>query len=150
MGGLKIYPDERCLDRETALRLWTLSNSWFSNETGLRGQIKERQFADFIALSEDYFSVPLEQIKDLTSDLTVVGGKIVHGNHGFKSLAPELPSPRPDWSPVRVFGGYQDRSATSSAFQSTCCHVHSQVKKMRSSFEEVILDWSLGCSCWAF
>ncbi|MCM2323498.1 MAG: amidohydrolase, partial [Oligoflexia bacterium] len=79
VGGLKIYPDENCLDREKALRLWTDQNTWFSNEEGARGQIKASQLADFIVLSEDYFSVDAEKIKDLTSVLTVVGGKVVHG-----------------------------------------------------------------------
>ena len=28
----------------------------------------------------------------------------------FKDLAPPLPPPMPDWSPVRTFGGYRQRA----------------------------------------
>jgi hypothetical protein len=158
VGGLKIYPDERCLSREEALKLWTLSNTWFSNEDGERGQISAGQLADITVLSDDYFSVPLESIKDIKSVLTVVGGAIVYGDQEFKSHSPEMPPAMPDWSPVRTYGGYQERSAIGghalaqiqNALHRSCCGVHTHTKKVRHSFEEVALDWSMGCSCWAF
>src|SRR4051794_4513608 len=34
VGGLKITPRANCLDRETALRMWTEKVTWFSNEEG--------------------------------------------------------------------------------------------------------------------
>ncbi|HWU43368.1 MAG TPA: amidohydrolase, partial [Bdellovibrio sp.] len=148
VGGLKIYPDERCLSRDEALKLWTLSNTWFSNEDGERGQIVAGQLADLIVLSDDYFSVPLESIKDIKSVLTLVGGKAVYGDQEFKSLSPEIPPAMPDWSPVRTYGGYQERNSLS--VNQSCCGVHVHTKKVRHSFEEVALDWSMGCSCWAF
>lgn len=110
VGGLKIYPDERCLDREEVLRLWTVSNTWFSNEDGERGQIIAGQLADFIVLDSDYFAVDLESIKDIQAELTVVDGKIIYGAGDFKQLSPKIPPPMPDWSPVRTYGGYQERS----------------------------------------
>ncbi|RYZ51231.1 MAG: amidohydrolase, partial [Proteobacteria bacterium] len=158
VGGMKMYPDERCLGREEALRLWTVSNTWFSNEDGERGQIIEGQLADFIVLNSDYFAVDLEAIKDIQADLTVVDGKIVYGAADFKPLSPELPPPMPDWSPVRSYGGYQERSNLSEhslakiqhAMNHVGCGFHAQSKKVRTSIEEVALDWSMGCSCWAF
>jgi len=62
---------------EEALRLYTQGSSWFSAESGKKGSLAPGQLADFIALTDDYFSVPDEQIKSLESVLTVVGGKIV-------------------------------------------------------------------------
>ena len=158
VGGLKLYPDERLLDRERALKLWTLDNTWFSNEDGLRGQIREGQLADLTVLSDDYMTIPLEGIKDITSVLTVVNGAVVYGDSEFSSLSPEIPAAMPDWSPVRKYGGYQERSgfrehATATvrnAIESSCCTLHFHPKKLRQSFEEVALDWSMGCSCWAF
>ena len=150
VGGLKMYPDERCLSREQALKLWTLDNTWFSNEEGLRGQLKENQLADFVVVSDDYMKVHDEQIKDLYSVLTVVGGKVVHGGGDFIGLSPELPPPMPDWSPVKYFGGYQNRWANSLTAQRKCCTQHVEAKTVRYSIEEAVLDWSLGCSCWAF
>src|SRR5271169_2210141 len=37
VGGLRIYPRRNCLDRETALRMWTEKVTWFSNEEGQEG-----------------------------------------------------------------------------------------------------------------
>lgn len=159
VGGLKIYPDERCLEREEALGLWTISNTWFSNEDGERGQIKAGMLADMVVLSEDYFKIDLEGIKDLTSVMTVVGGNVVHGDKEFTDLAPQLPAAMPDWSPVRKYGGYQERSSMQAhtiakvkhaISNSSCCNVHFTPKQLRHSFEEVANDWSMGCSCWAF
>ncbi len=154
VGGLNLYPKENLVSREEALKLWTLSNTWFSNEEGIKGEIKEGLLADFAVLSADYFSVDDEEIKDITSVMTILGGEIVHGSGGFSSLAPKLPAPMPDWSPVRYFGGYQARNEHARfeavEIKPTCCSVHHQPKTFRSSFEEAMQDWSLGCSCWAF
>jgi hypothetical protein len=158
VGGLALYPEENLLDRETALRLWTVDNTWFSNEEGMRGRIVPGMLADFAVLSSDFFSVGEDQVRDLQSVLTVVGGKIVHGSAEFQGIAPELPPAMPDWSPVRRFGGYQGErfkvevpevvGAHSHALGA--CHVHHQPKTRRRSVEEVVTDWSMGCLCWAF
>ncbi|MBO9665371.1 MAG: amidohydrolase family protein, partial [Bdellovibrio sp.] len=157
VGGLNLYPEKNCLDRETALKLWTSANTWFSNEEGVKGQIKAGQLADFAVLSDDFFSIAKEEIKDLASVMTVVGGKIVYGSEEFGGMSPELPPAMPDWSPVRYYGGYQSRSVESRrfaqdsvSFLSKCCSVHLAPKNQRNSLEEVMMDWSLGCSCWAF
>ena len=151
-----MYPPERCLEREEALRLWTVANTWFSNEVGKRGQIAEGQLADFGVLSRDYFAVPDEEIKNLTSVLTVVGGKVVFGEAEFKSLSPEMPPAMPDWSPVRVYGGYQAGSSHTSHFvakvcnhlDTLSCHLPSGNPNNRGS--DIAADWNLGCNCWAF
>jgi predicted amidohydrolase YtcJ len=163
VAGTKLYPDDNCLDRETALKLWTVSNTWFSNEDDVRGQIKAGQLADFVVLSEDYFMIDADEIKNITSLLTVVGGKVVHGDAEFYNISPQLPPPMPDWSPVNYYGGYQAHSGRQpgnvhqhatppgNAFVNHgCCGVHSSRKQFRQSLEEVVTDWSMGCMCWAF
>ena len=40
VGGTRLYPARNCLDRETALRMWTENVAWFSNEEGKRGRIE--------------------------------------------------------------------------------------------------------------
>jgi hypothetical protein len=160
LGGTRLYPRANLLDRETALRLWTERNTWYSSEEGKKGQIKAGQLADFVALSADYFSVPEDEIQDIESVLTVLGGKVVHGASDFSGLAPQLPPAMPDWSPVRKFGGYQPRrSAPAAALaKSTCscataCGVHGHAH--RHAWNDGVDDqrsfWgALGCSCWAF
>lgn len=104
VGGTQLYPSTNRLDREQALGLYTVGSAWFSNEEKKKGMIAPGQLADFAVLTEDYFMIPEEDIKQLESSLTVVGGKIVYANHEFKRYdPPELPI-LPDWSPVKHYG----------------------------------------------
>src|SRR6185503_6456691 len=106
VGGVSMYPDKNRLSREEALRLYTQGSSWFSSESGKKGAISPGQLADFVALSDDYFSVPEEKIKCIESVLTVLGGNIVHASEEFASHAPPAIPVLPEWSPAKYFGGY--------------------------------------------
>jgi len=165
LGGLTLYPAANRLDRETALRLWTEANTWFSNETGRKGQIKEGQLADLAVLSDDYFAVPEDAIQDITSVLTLLGGTPVYGDAEFKDLAPFLPPPMPNWSPVRAYGGYQKRADNGEerqyAFAAAACgcanscgvhgHAHAGAWAANVPASDARSFWgALGCSCWAF
>jgi predicted amidohydrolase YtcJ len=105
-GGTQMYPQENRLDREQALRLMTEGSAWFSDEEDVKGQIAPGKLADVVILSHDYFSVPEDQIKDIESLLTIVGGKPAYATGKYKNLSPELPQISLDWSPVTQFGGY--------------------------------------------
>ncbi|MFG1464161.1 amidohydrolase [Xanthobacter sp. DSM 24535] len=163
LGGLSLYPTSNRLDREQALRLWTEANTWFSTEPGKKGQIAAGQLADIVVLSDDYFAVPDDAIQDITSVLTLLGGVPVHGEGDFKPLAPALPPAMPDWSPVRRFGGYQERAQAGEkkyAFASLCncanaCNVHGHAHAGAWGTSAPVSDersfWgALGCACWAF
>jgi predicted amidohydrolase YtcJ len=167
LGGLRITPQRNCLDRETALRMWTENVTWFSNEEGKKGRIEVGQFADLVVPDRDFFSCPEADISDTTSDLTVVGGKIVYAKGEFKSLdAPPPPPAMPDWSPVRSYGGYAAWGAKAepvaamrmqAAAQCSCtsrCGVHGHDHASAWSAKLPISDlksfWgALGCACWA-
>src|SRR5258705_5006589 len=106
VGGLRIYPQRNCLDRETALPMWTEDVTWVSNEEGKKGRIEVGQLADLIVPDRDYFACAKSEIADITAHLTVVGGEIVYGAGEFAHLDEATPPPAmPDWSPVRRFGG---------------------------------------------
>ncbi len=164
LGGLTLYPARNRLDREQALRLWTQANTWFSTEQGKKGQIVAGQFADIVVLDRDYFAVPEDEIQDIASLLTLLGGKPVHGAGPFADLAPPLPPAMPDWSPVRTFGGYQKRAAADEArkyaFAAACgcasaCGVHGHghaaaLAAASPAGDERSFWGALGCSCWAF
>jgi predicted amidohydrolase YtcJ len=168
VGGLRIYPQRNCLDRETALRLWTENVTWFSNEEGKKGRIQVGQLADLIVPDRDYFACAEDEIADTTSDLTMVGGKIVYASGDFTGLDETKPPPAmPDWSPVRTFGGYAawgdpkaaGRSAVLRKAALSCgcvnsCGVHGHDHATAWSSKPPIADlksfWgALGCSCWA-
>jgi predicted amidohydrolase YtcJ len=141
VGGLAMYDENNRLDRMEALRLWTVGSSWFSTEQGTKGSIVAGQLADLAVLSADYFSVAEDEIKNLESVLTIVGGKPVYAAAEFADLAPPLPPVLPDWSPVAAYGGYH-KPATAPAV------VHSHTVEHRCHDRHVA--GGMGCLCWAF
>jgi predicted amidohydrolase YtcJ len=155
IGGLNLYPEENRLDRAKALELYTVGSSWFSTEDGKKGSLAQGQLADLAVLSSDYFSIPEEEIKNLESVLTIVGGKIVYAAGEFSSMAPpELPV-SPDWSPVKKYGGYaesEEESIVGAASHAMSLNdgKHSAAHK---THQWILGDkglWSLGCDCFAF
>jgi predicted amidohydrolase YtcJ len=167
VGGLRIYPRRNCLDRETALRMWTENVTWFSNEEGKKGRIEVGQLADLIVPDRDYFTCAEEEIGDMTSDLTMVGGKVVYGAADFAALDQSPPPPAmPDWSPVRTYGGYaawgdqgrermHRQQLDDSCGCATVCgvhgHIHSHAWTGTVPADDLKSFWGvLGCSCFAF
>jgi predicted amidohydrolase YtcJ len=168
VAGFRLYPPRNCLDRETALRMWTENVTWFSNEEGKKGRIQVGQFADLMVPDRDYFSCAEDEIADTTSLLTMVGGKIVYGSGDFASFEEvTVPPAMPDWSPVRTFGGYGAWGDASTAAKSAparrlamscgcanACAVHGHDHAFAWSSRLPIADlksfWgALGCACWA-
>src|SRR5882672_10461514 len=124
VGGLRIYPQRNCLDRETALRMWTENVTWFSNEEGKKGRIEVGQLADLIVPDRDYFACAESEIADTASELTVVGGRIVYAAGRFASLDTPPPPAMPDWSPVRRFGGSAASAVQGLEHLHSACGVH--------------------------
>jgi predicted amidohydrolase YtcJ len=168
VAGLRLYPQRNCLDREAALRMWTENVTWFSNEEGKKGRIEVGQLADLMVPDRDYFSCAESEIADTTSDLTVVGGKVVYAAGEFAAFdETPLPPAMPDWSPVRSFGGYAawgdpsgagapahaGKLALSCDCASRCAihgHDHAGAWTSRLSVSDLKSFWgALGCACWA-
>jgi len=166
VGGMQLYPRRNCLDRETALRMWTENVTWFSNEEGKKGRIQVGQLADLIVPDRDYFSCSNSEISGTSSLLTVVGGKVVYGAGDFARFDDgTLPRAMPDWSPVRTFGGYAawgepsrepalPRKTAMSCGCANQCGVHGHDHATAWSSKLPISDlkgfWgALGCACWA-
>ena len=99
VGGTALQPAQRRLDRIEALRIYTQGSAWFSGEQAKKGTLSEGQFADLAVLSDDYLTVEEEEIRRITSVLTVVGGKVVHADAPFDDLAPPQLPAAPDWTP---------------------------------------------------
>ncbi len=166
VGGLGIYPRRNCLDRETALRMWTENVTWFSNEEGKKGRIEVGQLADLIVPDRDYFACPEDAIADTVSELTIVGGRVVYGTGPFARHDQIAPPPAmPDWSPVHRFGGYgawadksaaatlQRRAADACGCAHACVihgHDHAAAWSGRVPAADLKGFWgALGCACWA-
>ena len=108
-SGMPLWQPQDVLSRYQALKLMTQGSAWMSGEEALKGRLLKGQYADLVILPQDYFSMPAEQIKQLESSLTIVNGKVVYAGKDFASYAPPTLEVEPDWSPVKAFGGYQNR-----------------------------------------
>jgi predicted amidohydrolase YtcJ len=74
---------DQTISREQALRLYTQANGWFLFEEDHLGTISPGKLADIVVLSADYFdvqAVPDDDIRHIHSVLTLVDGRIVHGD----------------------------------------------------------------------
>lgn len=68
------------ITRDEVLALYTRANGWFlgaADEDQL-GTLEAGRLGDVVVLDRDYFTVPEDQIREVRSVLTVVGGKISH------------------------------------------------------------------------
>jgi predicted amidohydrolase YtcJ len=146
------------LEREEALRLYTQGSSWFSGEEAKKGTLAPGQFADLAVLSADFLQVPEAAIKDIESLLTVVDGKIVYAAGEFGSLGPAPLPVLPEWSPIKVYGGYgapldvhkAARAQVPIPGQATRGCDHASHHEHRHDAPRFADFWGLGCGCFGF
>jgi Amidohydrolase family len=167
IGGTQLYPEANRLDRMEALRLYTVGSTWFSSEESKKGAIVPGQLADLTVLSDDYFSIPEEQIKHLESVLTMVGGKVVYAAGDFKDLDPEALPVMPEWSPVAYYGGYYSQTPVSASSKVHLCTAlctaacdRAPIRAHKPSCRNIVASlnrlgnlagfWGSGCNCYAF
>jgi predicted amidohydrolase YtcJ len=77
--GRVLNADQR-VSREEALKMWTTAGAYLTFEEKEKGSIEPGKLADFAILSKDYTTVPEDDIKDIEALVTVVDGRVVHGN----------------------------------------------------------------------
>jgi predicted amidohydrolase YtcJ len=106
VSGSEVLAKDNRLSRAEALKLFTSGPAWFMDTQSEMGVIASGNLADFAVLDRDYFAVPDDQIKSVSSVLTIMNGKVVFGAQEYSGLSPQLPPVLPSWSPVKYFGGY--------------------------------------------
>jgi predicted amidohydrolase YtcJ len=74
------------LSRIDALKIYTKGSAWFINAEDMRGELAVGKLADLAVLNADYLTIPTDQIKDIESLLTIVGGDIVYQSGRFQEL----------------------------------------------------------------
>lgn len=107
VGGLTLRPPQNVVDRATALAMYTTAGAALTGEQDVKGVLRPGCYGDLAVLSDDYFTVPEQEVPHIESVLTVVGGRIVHAAAEYEGMDEELPAVSPAWSPVARFGGYQ-------------------------------------------
>ncbi|MFF3469278.1 amidohydrolase [Streptomyces sp. NPDC001984] len=107
IGDLAIYPPENRVSRETALEMYTQAGAQLTGEQDVKGILAPGYYGDLAILSDDFFTVPEQDIPHIESLLTITGGRIVYAAGEYEGLDEQLPRVSPLWSPVAHFGGYQ-------------------------------------------
>lgn len=150
VGQTALYGDENKLERLEALRLYTVGSAQFSREEHVKGSLSVGMYADMVLLSQDYLKVPEEMIRDTTSLLTILGGKIVYGVEEFSELDPNRDLPVSlDWAPIKRYGGYFQPCKHDLC----ACHPHKGSLDLflgHTCKEKPLNPWSFGCDCFAY
>ncbi len=154
VGGKLLYDETNRLERMEALRLMTTGSAWFSGEQAVKGTIEVGRYADFTVLSDDYFGVDDEKIKNIKAVLTVLGGNVVYADAEFQDLDPPPLPVSPDWSPVSKYGGYYDakhrkhNTATALAAASVQNLSHAHAHHHHTTVLSDNSHWNLDCPCY--
>jgi predicted amidohydrolase YtcJ len=76
-GGEPFAPGQ-AIDLATAIGAYTTGGAYANFCEGHRGTLAPGKAADLIALSDNLFELPAEQIKDCRVELTMVEGQVCH------------------------------------------------------------------------
>jgi predicted amidohydrolase YtcJ len=76
VGGTVV--NTHTVTREEALIAHTKNNAYLLFRENDLGSIQAGRFADLVVTDKDYLTVPADQIKDITSVMTIVGGRVVY------------------------------------------------------------------------
>lgn len=79
VGG-NVVNDGQQLTRLEALRSYTLGSAWFTFDDDDIGSIEVGKYADLVVLSDDYLSVPEDDIRGLRSVMTLLAGEVVYAD----------------------------------------------------------------------
>jgi predicted amidohydrolase YtcJ len=71
------FPQEK-LTVEEAIQAYTLNTAYAGFEENMKGSLAVGKLADFVVLSDNLLTMDPDDIKDVTVETTVVGGKIVY------------------------------------------------------------------------
>ena len=72
------------ISREEALKMYTINNAYASFEESMKGSLEPGKFADLVVLSKDLMNCQVEEIRNIESVLTIVGGKVVYSSGEIK------------------------------------------------------------------
>jgi predicted amidohydrolase YtcJ len=68
---------EQCITAPQVLAMYTINAAYASHEEHVKGSITVGKYADMAVLSDNPLTVPPEKIKDVQTEMTIIGGKVV-------------------------------------------------------------------------
>ena len=82
-----VAPGQR-LSREEALRAATLEGAYLTFEEGEKGSLEPGKVADLVVMSDNPLTCSEDRIKDITAEMTIVGGRIVYSAGSLRPGSP--------------------------------------------------------------
>jgi hypothetical protein len=73
-----VFMPQEAISAEDALRLYTLGSAYGDFDENNKGSLEVGKFADVVILGEDLYKVDPNRIKDISVEMTIVGGRIVY------------------------------------------------------------------------
>jgi len=73
-----IFMPEEAVSVTEALKMWTVWAAKSMGEFEVKGSIEAGKYADMTVLSDDIFTMPKEDLKDVKTLKTIVGGEVVY------------------------------------------------------------------------
>ena len=77
LDGAKEYLPAQAVDIYDAIDQYTAGSAYCSFEENIKGRIKPDYYADFVVLDRDIFTIPSEEIKNVTALKTVLNGNVI-------------------------------------------------------------------------
>jgi hypothetical protein len=74
----KIYGSGERVSVEEAIYAITMGTAYMNFDEKKKGSIEVGKFADMVVLGEDMLTINPDRIKDVSIDMTIIGGKIVY------------------------------------------------------------------------
>jgi hypothetical protein len=73
-----IFEPGQAVSVTEALKMWTIWAARSMGEADVKGSIEPGKYADLTVLSDDIFTMPKENLKDVKALKTIVGGQVVY------------------------------------------------------------------------
>jgi predicted amidohydrolase YtcJ len=90
VDGNVLNPEQR-ISRLEALKMWTWNNAYLTFGEKQVGSIEPGKLADMTVITKDFATCPEDEIKDIETLQTIVGGKVTFD----RSKEPEIKVSRP-------------------------------------------------------
>ncbi|WP_261780384.1 amidohydrolase [Alcaligenes faecalis] len=88
LGGIVQRRADLLLTPEQALMLYTRDAAWLAFADETRGSLIVGKLADLAVLDRDPLRIPVDQLHQTQSLLTLLGGRVVHGEDWLKGQSP--------------------------------------------------------------
>lgn len=75
-----LFAPDQAISVKDAIRMWTIWAARAMAEADVKGTIEPGKYADMTVLSDDIFSVPGENLRNVRVTRTIVGGRVVYNS----------------------------------------------------------------------